>query len=82
METVAEVYSWTYGNGFVEQNHNCDLQGAVTPDRWGIARRGKSTVECMGMVVDTIRKHLGWDGECSAHKLEVGDGCIPPLQFH
>ena len=41
METVAEVYSLTYGNCFVEQNHNCDLQGAVTPDRWGIARRGE-----------------------------------------
>ena len=53
--TVAGVYSLTSGNCFVEKSYNLDLQGAVTPDRWGMDRRGDTVVYCMG----TSRKHFG-----------------------
>ena len=45
METVAGVYYLSSGNYSVERkNHNVDVQGVVTPDRWGIARRGIGAV--------------------------------------
>ena len=61
---------------------NFDLQGVVTPDRWGNARRGNTAMQCTGMEWSAIRKYFGWGGVSSPDITELGVACIPPLQIH